>query len=219
MRNIHGLTLLSTAYFPNIQYVTKLIFHKDVYIDVHESYQKQSYRNRCTLMGSNGKLDLTIPVIKQFGNNTPSKDILIDDSTNWQHVHWRAICSAYGKSPFFEFLEPEFAFLYQKKFKFLVDFNEQAILQLFRSLGIDFNLNTTKTYIVPENCIYDFRNSIHPKLRLQKPDKNFFPTSYYQVFSEKHEFQPNLSFLDLLLNEGPQSLDICKKSFSIKDIG
>ena len=214
MLQIEDPAILSTAYLPNIQYVSKFLGHKEVIIDVHETYQKQSFRNRTSILGANGKMDLTVPVIKQFGNRTKTRDILIEYETNWQSVHWKAIVSAYGHSPFFEIFEAELAPLFKKKTKYLVDFNRNILLQLFESLGkSDIQIIFSKKYILPEEKKFDFRDTIHPKKRMQSPDKNFKPPEYFQVFAEKHEFVSNLSFLDLVFNEGSQALFICQNSF------
>ncbi len=213
MYNNNGPTLLCTSYFPNIQYITKILHHKNTLIDIHETYQKQSYRNRCTILGANGLLNLTIPVIKQFGNKTKTKDILIDYSTNWQHVHWKAISSAYGNSPFFEIFEPEIVHLFERQIKYLIDFNEKSLCQLFQSLGYDLDLKYTTSYYQPNEVAFDFRDSIHPKARMQKSDSNFVPARYYQVFEDKFGFKQNLSFIDLMFNEGSEAIDKCKDSF------
>ncbi|MBN1117625.1 MAG: WbqC family protein [Bacteroidales bacterium] len=216
MQQIKETAILSTAYLPNIQYVSKFMGHKKVIIDIHETYQKQSYRNRTSILGANGKLDLTIPVVKQFGNSTKTKDILIEYETNWQSVHWKAIVSAYGHSPFFEIFEAELAPLFIKKTKYLVDFNTNVLLQLFESLGkTDIQLNLSEKYILTSREIIDYRDSIHPKQRMQIPDSHFKAPEYFQVFAEKHEFISNLSFLDLIFNEGSQALYLCQNSFLV----
>ena len=46
----------------------------------------------------------------------------------------------------------------------------------------------------------DYRESIHPKKESQINFK-----TYFQVFEEKNGFLKNLSILDLLFNQGPQS--------------
>lgn len=215
MRQVTGSCLLSTAYFPNIQYVSKLLRHKKCWVDVHETYQKQSFRNRCTIFGANGKLDLSIPVVRPNGNQTKTKDIKIDYSTKWQLDHWRAIKSAYGNSPFFEIFEPELAYLFDKKVRFLVDFNQQALGQLFKSLGYAIQLEATNNFNEDfQPATFNYRDSIHPKKRMQKPDKYFEPISYFQTFREKHGFISNLSFIDLMVHEGPQAIDICLRSIS-----
>lgn len=205
--------VLSTAYLPNIQYFSKFFLHKKVYIETEDTYLKQSYRNRCTIFGSNGKLDLSIPVIRPNGNKTKTKDVLIEYDTKWQLDHWRAIKSAYGNSPFFEIFEPEMAHIFESKEKYLIDFNEIALYQLFMSLGIEIKTYKTQSYFEPDNSVsYDYRDSIHPKNRMQKTDPFFKQNTYFQVFAGKLGFIPNLSFIDLMFNEGPQAIDICKKS-------
>jgi hypothetical protein len=159
-------------------------------------------------------LDLTIPVIRPNGNSTKTKDILIDYSTNWQHVHWQAIRSAYGNSPFFEILEPELAHLYNEKEKKLIDFNEKTLIQAFLSLGFPLHFKHTLTYQQNIDSFLDYRDSIHPKKRMQKPDHYFKPAKYYQVFTSKFGFKPNLSFIDLIFNEGPEAISKCKSYYS-----
>ena len=52
--------------------------------------------------------------------------------------------------------------------------------------------------------IKDFRDAIRPKKPL--PDPEFESKRYYQVYGQKHGFQPNMSILDLLFNEGNEAI-------------
>ncbi len=211
MEQIPEPAILSTAYLPNIQYISKLLLHQKVIIDIHETYLKQSYRNRCHILGANGILPMSIPVIKTNGNHTKVKDIQIDNTANWAHVHWGAIFSAYGNSPFFEIFEEEIIHLYKKKYKFLIDFNAAAIHQLFESLGVSVELSHSDCFFETSDYLFDYRNSIHPKPQYNLEDHSFSQKKYFQVFGEKHGFKPNLSIIDLLFNEGSQALYICKQ--------
>ena len=205
--------LLSTAYLPTIQYFSKLLSGNEVIIEVHDTYQKQSYRNRTSIYGSNGPLDLVIPVKRPNGNQTKTCDILLDFDMPWRQTHWKAIISAYRHSPFFEIFEEEIRPLYQVRLKYLIDWNFRLVDSIMEMIGRE------KRYLMSEDYqnhsdseILDYRESIHPKKRMQKPDPYFNPLPYFQVFAEKHGFQDNLSFIDLLFNEGPQAIDICLKS-------
>lgn len=203
--------LLSTAYLPNIQYFSKIITHTDVRIEVWDNYQKQSYRNRAAIYGANGKQDLVIPVKRPHGNNTLTRDVLLDYDMDWNQTHWKAICSAYKHSPFFDIFEAELAPAYQKKVKYLLDWNFHLMDTIIAMTGIHLPYSKTKVFEKQKNEADDFRDSIHPKIRMQVPDENFYPQSYFQVFSNKHGFIENLSFIDLLFNEGPQAISLCKK--------
>lgn len=203
--------LLSTAYLPNIQYFSKLLSYQDVSIEVWDNYQKQSYRNRTSIYGANGKQDLIIPVKRPQGNDTKTRDVELDYDMPWQQVHWKALRSAYKHSPFFDIFEPELAPVFQKKFKYLLDWNFTLLNTMLTMTGFSTTYTKTKEYIYPDENTYDYRESIHPKKRMQIPDPNFSPFPYFQVFGEKHGFISNLSFIDLLFNEGPQAIYLCKK--------
>ena len=202
--------LLSTAYFPPIQYVTKLL--SSVIVEKFENYSKQSFRNRCVIYGANGPQTLVVPVKKTHGNKTLIKDILIDYDTNWQTNHFRSIQSAYKSAPFYEYYIDDYLIFFEKKFKFLLDLNTQITKIICDHLSIDSVIHFSKTFIHEFNPECDFRNTIHPKKRMFKPDKNFQPFKYIQVFEEKYGFVENLSVIDLIFNEGIESRTILNKS-------
>ncbi len=200
--------ILSTAYLAPVQYFTKLFKYDEVFIEKHENFIKQSYRNRCKIYGANGELSLSIPV-KKISLKTKIKDLLIDYDTNWQKLHWKSIESAYRSSPFFEFYEDDLKPFYEKKYKFLLDFNIEIQNMVLEHLDIDVNLKFTDKYchILTEE-IDDLREKIHPKKKENDPD--FITVEYTQVFQGKYGFIPNLSIIDLLFNEGPNAIEALK---------
>ncbi len=146
------MILLSTAYLGNLQYYSKLL-SGEAYIDLHEHYLKQSYRNRCDILSANGVLSLTVPVHHTGGVATPTCQIRIDYSKRWQHRHWQAIVSSYRGSPYFAHYEEHFAPLYQRRFDLLSELNvtlQQTILQLLDPSGeVATRINYTDEYIHP----------------------------------------------------------------------
>ncbi len=208
--------LLSTAYLAPVQYYTKFLVYKQIFIEAEENYQKQSYRNRCNILSANGILPLTIPVSKDMPK-VKTRDIRIDNALEWQKNHWTSIESAYSSSPFFEFYMDEFSVFYTKKFRFLLEFNLKLQDYILDQLEIKPNIFLTKKFIENGTPDYDdYRDSIHPKKRQQRKDKTFKPEFYYQVFQEKYGFISNLSIIDLLFNEGPNAENILKKSIAPK---
>jgi len=202
-------TILSTAYLAPIQYYTKLLLYDEVYIEVHENFIKQTYRNRCKIYAANGELSLSIP-IKKDRAKVKTKDIIVDYDTNWRKMHWKSIESAYKSSPFFEFYQDDFAPLYEKKYKYLVDLNTELQNIILGHLDIQVHFIPTVEYLHNDELMLDdFRESIHPKNNYD--DENFRMEHYTQVFQEKHGFIPNLSIIDLLFNEGPNAAELLEK--------
>ncbi|WP_373811229.1 WbqC family protein [Porphyromonas macacae] len=202
--------LLATAYAPPVQYFTKLFAAQGdgVIIEAHENFVKQSYRNRCVIMSTNGPMALSIPLQHDDREKVPITEIKISEHGNWRHLHKQAIISAYGSSPFFEYYWDDIEPLYEKNTELLWDFNLLYLRTLVTLSDLDVHITASEEYIASAKD--DYRTVINPRKPL--PDKHFEPQPYYQLFQRKGAFQPNLSILDLLFNMGPESPLILRDS-------
>ena len=204
--------LLSSAYLPPVQYFAHLQSAEQVWIEQYDHYQKQTYRNRCVIAAPDGPLSLTVPIEKPNTQKAFMRDIRISDHGNWRHLHWNAIESAYNHTPFFEYYKDDFRPFYEKKFDFLVDYNEQLCQLVCQLIDIDTSFQRTESYIAePSNTIIDLRDAIHPKKEVMD-DASCGIIPYYQVFQERLGFLPNLSIIDLLFNMGPEAILVLQKS-------
>lgn len=195
--------IIESQYFPNVTYLSFLKRNKEVWIDTKEHFIKQTYRNRCYILGSNKTLPLAIP-IKNGNKKVPMDQIQIDYTHSWIKNHWRAITSAYNKSPYFEYYEPYIQEILFKKPDRLLDLNKQILSFCLKILNIDTQINFTDKYesISENDQIEDMRSVIHPK-KDYICRRIYDPIPYHQMFGKK--FVENLSILDLLSNCGPES--------------
>jgi len=155
-----------------------------IFIEAHENFQKQTLRTRCRIATANGVQTLTVPV----SGSGSIKDIKISDHNNWRHLHWQALSSAYGSSPFFEYYADDIAPFFEKKWDFLFDYNLEITHKMCELLDIHTEIRLTEEY---QGCTRNQVNDCKP---------------YYQVFKSRHGFLPDLSILDLLFNMGPESI-------------
>ena len=196
--------LLSTTYFGPVQWYQKLNRYDKILIERHDSFIKQTYRNRCVIATPNGPLALTVPTKPQ----TQTGETEISDHGNWRHVHWNALKSAYGESPFFEYYADDIKPFFEKRWDSLHDFNLGICRAVCQLIDIEPDISLTDHYITPEEAkergIDDYRDAIRPKHPM--PDPSFEPKEYYQVYKQRHGFLPNMSILDLLFNMGNESV-------------
>ncbi len=206
--------IFSSLYNAPVSYYAVLSRNRDeVTIEQYDHYAKQTYRNRCRILGANGIIDLVIPVVKFHGRKVMMKDVRIDYDSHWQKIHWKSIVSAYASAPFFEFMNDSFLKFYTKRYTFLADLNMDLLLSALDLLQISANISRSTSYL-PLDRKTDTREAIHPKRKLDHTDYNFQPVEYYQVFSGRHNFKADLSILDLLFNEGPNAGTVLSKSIT-----
>lgn len=207
-----AVVLLSTAYLAPIEYYVKLLTADRVRVEQYDHYMKQTYRNRCIIAGPDGPLPLTVPVVKPDTPKCFMRDIRISDHGNWRHLHWNALESAYNHTPFFEYYKDDFRPFYERKYDFLMDFNEELCRTVCALIDMEPQVERTTDYCctAPEGE-EDYRERIHPKRDYRTEDPAFCPVPYYQVFQERLGFLPNLSIVDLLFNMGPESLLVLER--------
>ena len=128
----------------------------------------------------------------------------ISDHGNWRHLHWMALQSAYGESPFFEYYQDDIRPFFEKRWDYLMDYNEAICQKMCELIDIEPKVERTSEFVLEPDNLADMRTAINPKH--PAPDADFTPKHYYQVYAQKHGFMPNLSVLDLLFNMGPESV-------------
>ena len=223
--------LLTTAYFPPVEYFFAIAHSDRVLIEQHEAYQKQSWRNRCRILAAAGPEDLSIPVVKEERLSRPIRDIRIDYGAPWLQHHIRAFAAAYNHSAFYDYYADDLLPILESKPTFLFDLNLALLEKLLSLLGLDTPIALTDRFVAPlrsdnplpsqKKCSFnglssaqlrdfDGRERIQPKYKGESLLAAYgCEQAYHQVFVNEMpgqaRFIPNLSILDLLSAEGPNA--------------
>ncbi|KAF0198940.1 MAG: WbqC-like family protein [Bacteroidetes bacterium] len=203
--------LLPLACLPDIEFFCLLCHAPKVVFEIHETYPKQTCRNRYRIASANGPLTLSIPVIKPMGNHTTTNAVRIDFSENRLRNHWRAIESAYNKSPFFLYYRDDFEKIFLNPQELLIDFNQRILNLCLKALKLKPEFSLSDSFRKNPADMADLRNSIMPKHPENHASGILKFEPYTQVFSDRQEFIPNLSIIDLLFNLGPEAGDYLKR--------
>ena len=180
-------------YFGPTEYYRILAQSENSVWVANERYTKQTLRNRCNIYGANGKIQLSIPVVRPHGKLTSVSESLISYAENWQQIHWRSIKSAYGRTPYFEYFEDKFEALYLEEIEHLQDFLQKAN-------QIVLDISKIKAPMIYNGLIdVDIQKELDAKSEIE-----FYQSSapYYQIFEDRHGFIPNLSVLDWIFHCG-----------------
>ena len=190
---------LHTTYFGPVSWYAAIANGGGAAISASEHYRKQTERNRCRIATANGVQLLTVPVTlppSAQGGKCPIRQVRISDHGNWRHRHWQALQAAYGMSPFFDYYADDLRPFFEKRWDYLFDYNMEITATMLRLLGINAEVTLT-----------------HDPVSLSCDDLGDSDIRYYQTFQRRHGFIPGMSILDLLCNEGPESVLKLSASF------
>jgi hypothetical protein len=211
-------------YIVDLQYFVPVIFYKslckysNIVFEQYEYYQKMSFRNRCQIVGAEGLINLSVPLVKGRDQKTLMMDVRISDLQPWQARHWKTIVSCYSRSPWFEFYRDDLEQLYKRRFDRLVEWNRACFEWTLGMLKMSISISLTEVYrkeYEPAEWM-DWRGKLLPGNREgigagegggfdPAGSGDMAPVKYRQVFEERVGFIPNLSILDLLFCEGKRA--------------
>jgi hypothetical protein len=198
------MALFIPTYFSPISQYKAILNSETLIFEIEDNFQKQTYRNRCYIYGANGKLLLNIPVSHPKSvEKIKTKDILVENS-DWQKQHYNSLTSAYNHSPFFEFYKDDLLLFFNKKYKYLLDITIDSFCLINDALELSKKYSTSLKY--DETNLNDYRY-----LANSKKKTDYYFEHYTQIFDDKHGFLENLSILDLLFMEGPNSFSFLEK--------
>lgn len=207
-----SMEIIEIQYLPQPAYLGQFLVYPELQLDSNEHYVKQTFRNRCLILTANGIDTLSIPV-QGSGKKIRSKDIRIDHNQKWFNRHWRAIKSAYGRAPYFEYYADELHQILEQKHQFLIDLNVALLTQCLDFLHFDIELKFTETYHDPlEEELIDLRDHVSPKNQPQS-HVAYEQLPYHQVFG--NNFVRDMSVIDLLFCEGPNAGSLIRSSIKL----
>ncbi len=192
------MEVLPLAYLGSLSWFARVCFG-EVVIDVGEHYVRRSERSRCEVLLVGGRSGLSVPVVA--GSNwdkLATREVRIDASKRWRHTHWMSLRSGYGSAPYWEAYEGLFAPVFERRFERLYDWNRALLEASLKALGRDVTPIISETYLGGMS---------------DDAGAGFCAEPYWQVFSDRMAFQPNLSIVDLIFCLGPGALDYLRRGF------
>ena len=202
-----SLAIFPIIYCPPISWFAAACQESEITLEVMQPYRKQLYTNRTYIRISNQVMMLSIP-IERRSKQVPIKEKRISYQERWQKQHARSIHYAYQNSPFYSYYLDHFSPFYNQPFEWLYDYNLKWLESLFQLLKKEMKISLNEQFEEKNVGKKDFRNDFDPT-RKQNPAW-FVDKTYPQVFEG---FESNLSIIDLLCNEGPNSVILLNDMF------
>ena len=159
--------------------------------------------HRYRIDGPNGIQTLTIPLEGSTNNMmTTMKDVLISEHGNWRRLHWGALFSAYGRSPYFDYAADDLSHVIHGTQRYLHEFNRQLHEVIVDFMDMPLETLHVEGDQIPMDSI-DLRGRIGTKKADTLPIAN---VPYYQMWSGDNGFRADLSILDLMMNMGREGI-------------
>jgi hypothetical protein len=146
--------------------------------------------NRYKIVTANGVQELSVPLKGGRKQRVPLAALQIDYTHDWQRQHWGALYSAYGRAPFYEHYAAQLKAIIYHGYEGLHDLNLASVHWLAKEMRLSLSFDEMAGG--------------------GAASKDFDLPPYHQVFEDRFGFLPNLSAIDLLMNEGPYSATLLK---------
>ena len=160
--------------------------------------------HRYAIDGPNGVQQLTIPLVAESHTiGTAMRDVRISEHGNWRRLHWGALYSAYGRTPYFDYIADDLQrLLLDDSDPSLLHFNQRLTHLIIDFLDLPITVQLLDSSIEADACC-DLRQVLGTKRTDGLPIAD---VPYHQLWADRHGFTPGLSILDLLMNCGRESI-------------
>jgi len=207
--------LIESQYIGSIPYWACLLAYEEIYFDAHEHFVKASYRNRCNIATPDGLLSLSAPLKRGRGQRRKMKEVRLFEEENWRIKHWNSLCSAYRRSPYFEYFEDLMEPFFRNRTNYLLEWNMTFMKMISEMLKVKLQWSFTERYIGSGSEGFDdLRSNFLPSVKRNKLPEGYKNVPYHQVFQDRTGFFPDISVLDMLFNEGPRAADLIRASWT-----
>lgn len=219
------VTISQPRYLPACNYLHRMLLSDIfVYLDnVKYSPRDWENRNKLRLIDGNG-MWVSVPVFHEERNQL-IRDVKIDNESNWSRKHLNTLLHNYAKARCFDSYIGFFRGIYSKKWAYLEDLNIAIIDFFVKQLGITCRFVKASELDVEgkgQELLVNICRKVGGDVYLSGPmgtryiDADYFAERniklvYHDYVCSEYpqiqgEFMPWMSFLDLLLNCGEESL-------------
>lgn len=221
--------IMQPTYLPWIGYFD-LIDQSDAFVLLDTvAFSRQSWQQRNRIATPQGPLWLTVPV--QRDPDQPIAEVTIDNGRPWRRKHWGSLEMNYRRAPFWAECSPALQHIYDREWTSLAQLNIELIQQLCTLAGIPANFVLAsalgelgggrdarlveicrhlggETYLSPLGALaYLEADTGFAAAGIELTFQNYRHPSYLQPGGA---FQAHLSFLDALMNVGPEAASVMR---------
>ncbi len=221
-------------YLPWLRYFEK-IARADVFVALDDvQFTKNGFQNRNRIKHAGGWMYLTVPVRHRAGQRLDGVEIA--PGQKWGARHWHALQFNYGRASYFREHGEALERIYERSWTRLDELNWELLCYLRSALGVNTPLVRSSELHVPgeaterlvhlcravgADCYYSGEHAAQAYLDAAAMEaagiavvlQEWHCPTYQQRFPQAG-FVPDLSVVDLLLNEGPRSLSILLRGAS-----
>ncbi len=224
------IAIMQPTYLPWIGYFD-LMAQSEVFVLMDDvQFVKKSWQNRNRIKSQSGDLMLTVPIVTAGRRYQSIAETEIDAKQPWAAKHYRSIELSYAKAPYAGEYLPVLEGIYRRPWKMLLELNTALIDFLRQAIGIMPCVRLASTISCRQernehnidlcracggDLLYDAGGAadvIDAAVLEKEGIRVVFQTYEHPQYRQLHgPFLSHLSALDLLMNEGPRSLEILRQ--------